>query len=72
MLGLMTIEIRDDIQPKAVMTPDELARWNALPPGVQLARLRAAIQAGRDSGLANITMDELWAKVRARHSDARL
>ncbi len=68
----MTTKLSDDVQPKAVMTPDELARWNALPPDVQLARLRTAIQAGLDSGPANVTMDELWAKLRARHSDASL
>ena len=68
----MTTKLTDDVQPKPVMTPDELARWNALPPDVQLARLRTAIQVGLDSGPASVTMDELWARLRARHSDAGL
>ena len=62
----------DNVQPKAVMTPDELARWNQLPADEQLARLRAAIQRGIDSGLAHVTMDEIWLKIRARHPDAKL
>jgi hypothetical protein len=39
----MSTKTLDDVQPKAVMTPDELARWNELPADEQLARLRAAI-----------------------------
>jgi len=53
-------------------TPDELARWNQLPAEEQLARLRAAIQRGIDSGLANVTMGETWLRIRARHPDAKL
>ena len=34
------------------MSPDEQARWDALPPEEQLARLRTAIQRGVDSGPA--------------------
>lgn len=68
----MTTKIADDIQPKAVMSPDEQARWDALPPEEQLMRLRAAIQRGLDSGQAHTTMDEIWAKLRARHGDAGL
>jgi hypothetical protein len=63
----MTTKIVDDIQPKAVMSPDEQARWNNLPREEQLVRLRAAIERGIDSGPANATMDEIWAKLRARH-----
>ena len=40
----------DDVQARTVMTPDGVARWNGLPPDEQLARLRAAIQRGIDSG----------------------
>jgi hypothetical protein len=43
----------DDIQPKAVLSPDELKRWNALPPERQLARLRAAIGQGVDSNISD-------------------
>lgn len=68
----MHTKTADDIQPKAVMTPDEQARWNALPPAEQLARLRAAIQRGVDSGPGELTMDQIWAKLQARHGDANL
>jgi hypothetical protein len=68
----MNIKTADDIQPKAVMTPDEQARWNALPPAEQLARLRAAIQRGVDAGPSELTMDQIWARLRARHVDAKL
>lgn len=54
------------------MTPEELARWNELPADEQLARLRAAVRRGIDSGLSDATMDEIWAKIRARHPDAGL
>ena len=66
-MGIKTI---DDVQPRAVMTPDEVARWNELPADEQLARLRAAIRRGVDSGPADATMDQIWAKIRAHHSDA--
>jgi hypothetical protein len=68
-MGIKTI---DDVQPKAVMTPEELARWNELPADQQLARLRAAVQCGVDSGTSEATMDQIWAKIRARHPDAGL
>jgi hypothetical protein len=68
-MGAKTI---DDVQPKAVMTPTELARWSELPAEEQLAQLRAAIQRGIDSGPADITMDQIWARIRARHLDAGL
>jgi hypothetical protein len=68
----MATKIVDDIQPKAVMSPDEQARWDSLPPEEQLARLRAAIERGIDSGPAHVTMDDIWDKLRARHSDAKL
>lgn len=62
----------DDIQPKAVMSPDELERWNTLPADEQLARLRAAIQRGLDSGPADLDMDQIWNRIRARLPDAKL
>ena len=68
----MVTKTADDIQPKAVMSADEQARWDALPPEEQLARLRAAIGRGVDSGSAHVTMDEIWAKLRARNHDAKL
>jgi hypothetical protein len=68
----MTTRTADDIQPKAVMSAEEQARWDALPPDEQLARLRAAIERGVVSGPANATMDEIWARLRARHHDAKL
>ena len=68
----MATKTADDIQPKAVMSPEEQARWDALPPEEQLARLRAAIERGVNSGPAKLTMDEMWAKLRARHRDAKL
>jgi len=52
----------NDVQPKAAMTPDEVARWNELPADEQLARLRSALQRGIDVGLAGVTMDRIWAK----------
>jgi hypothetical protein len=58
--------------PKAVMTLEELARWNELPADEQLAQLRAAVCRGVDSGPSDATMDQIWAKVRARHPDAGL
>ncbi len=71
--GYMTMTATlDDIQPKAVMTAAEEARWNALPPEEQLARLRSAIQRGIDSGASKLSMDEIWAKVAARHANAKL
>ncbi len=54
------------------MTAAEEARWNALPPEEQLARLRAAIQRGIDSGASKLSMDDIWAKVAARQGDAKL
>jgi hypothetical protein len=42
----MATKTIDDIQPKAVMSPNEQDRWGSLPPDEQLARLRAAIQRG--------------------------
>jgi hypothetical protein len=68
----MSTKIIDDIQPKAVMSSDELARWNALPADEQLARLRTAIQRGLDSGPAMVSMDQIWTRVRARHPDDKL
>ena len=68
----MATKTVDDIQPKAVMSPDEQARWDALPPEEQLARLRAAIGRGVDSGPARLTMDEIWVRLRTRHHDAKL
>jgi hypothetical protein len=69
---MMVTKTVDDIQPKAVMNPDEQARWDALPPEEQLARLRAAIERGIDSGPTDVTMDEIWAELQARHHDAKL
>ena len=68
----MATRTADDIQPKAVMSPDEQARWDALAPEEQLARLRAAIERGVGSGPSHLTMDEIWARLRARHHDAEL
>jgi hypothetical protein len=68
----MGTETVDDVQPKAVMTADELARWNQLPVDEQLARLRAAIRRGIESGPSDMTVDQIWAKIGARHRDAGL
>ena len=68
----MATKTADDIQPKAVMSPDEQARWDGLAPEEQLARLRAAIERGVDSGPAQVAMDEIWARLRARHPNAKL
>ncbi len=68
----MSTKTVDDVQPKAVMTADELARWNQLPADEQLARLRAAIRRGIESGPSDMTVDQIWAKIRARHPDAAL
>ena len=58
----------DKAEPKAVMTANELARWNALPADEQLARLRAAIRRGVESGPSDLTMDQIWERVGARFS----
>ena len=68
----MSTNIIDDVQPKAVMSPEELERWNALPPEEQLERLRAAIQRGIDSGSAELDMNQIWDRIRARNLDAKL
>jgi hypothetical protein len=54
------------------MSPTEPGRWGSLPPDEQLACLRAAIQRGVDSGPSDLAMDEIWARLRARHADAKL
>jgi hypothetical protein len=53
------------------MSPTEQGRWGSLPPDEQLARLRAAIQRGVDSGPSDLTMDEIWARLRARLDRSR-
>jgi hypothetical protein len=68
----MSAKTIDDVQPKAVMTPEELARWNELSADDQLAQLRAAVRRGVDSGPSDATMDQIWARIRARHPDAGL
>jgi hypothetical protein len=67
----MATKTIDDIQTKAVMSPTEQGRWGSLPPDEQLARLRAAIQRGVDSGPSDLTMDEIWARLRARLDRSR-
>ena len=68
----MNTTTMDDIQPKAVMTSEEEARWNALAADQQLARLRAAVQRGIDSGASRLTMDQIWAGLQAQHANAKL
>ena len=68
----MKTQTIDDIRPKAVMSPEELARWKALPADEQLVRLRAAIQQGVDGGPSDLDMDKIWNRIRARHPDAKL
>ena len=62
----------DDIRPEAVMSPEELERWTALPADEQLARLRTAIELGVDSGRSDLDMDKIWSRIRTRHPDAEL
>ena len=62
----------DDIRPEAVMSPEELERWKALPADEQLARLRTAIELGVDSGRSDLDMDKIWSRIRTRHPDAEL
>ena len=64
--------IIDDIRPEAVMSPEELERWKALPADEQLVRLRAAIQRGIESGPSELDMDQIWSRIRARHPNAKL
>jgi len=54
------------------MSPEELERWNALPPEQQLARLRAAIGQGVESKTSDLSMNQIWDQLRARHPNARL
>ena len=61
-----------DVRPKAVMTEEELKAWEALPPGVQLERLRAAIDEGVASGVSDRSMDDILKSVLARHPNAGL
>lgn len=68
----MSTKTLDDIQPKAVMSPEELNRWNALSPEQQLGRLRTAIAQGVESGTSDLSMDQIWARLRTRHPDAQL
>jgi hypothetical protein len=68
----MTTKILDDIEPRAVMTKEEQARWAALPPEEQLARLRKAIDEGFASGISSLTMDDIWNEVSAEFPDAGL
>jgi hypothetical protein len=68
----MSTSTLDNIQPAAVMSPEELERWNGLPPDQQLARLRAAIARGVESGTSDLSMDQIWARLRTRHTDAKL
>jgi hypothetical protein len=58
----------DNVEPKAVMTADELARWNELPVDEQLARFRVAIQRGIQSGQSDLTVRQIWDRVGARLS----
>ncbi len=60
-----------DIQPKAVMSAEEITAWEALPASEQLARLRAAIDKGINSPNSTRTMDQILEDVLARHKDAR-
>ncbi len=68
----MSTSTLDDIQPAAVMSPEELERWNGLPPDQQLARLRAAIARGVESGTSDLSMDQIWTQLTARHPDVAL
>ena len=68
----MNTKVLDDIQPKAVMSAEELTRWNALPPEEQIARLRAAIDSGVESGPTDLTVEQIWARLRDRHDARRL
>lgn len=68
----MSAMIIDDIRPEAVMSPEELERWKALPADEQLVRLRAAIQRGIESGPSELDMDQIWSRIRARHPNAKL
>jgi hypothetical protein len=62
----MSIKTIDDVQPKAVMTPEEVARWNQLPADEQLARLRAAIRRGVDSGPTDATTSKIRENLSSR------
>ena len=68
----MDTKIIDDVHPKAEMSQEELDRWSKLTAEEQLARLRAAIERGIESGSSDLTMDEIWSRIRARHYDAEL
>ena len=60
------------IQPKAVMSAQEIAEWEALPAAVQLERMRAAIDKGINSGVSDRTMDDILQAVLARHPNGQL
>ena len=62
----------DGIEPKAVMSEEEIAAWSALPADVQLSPLRAAIDQGIRSGVSERTMDEILEGVLARHRNGEL
>ena len=68
----MTATIKNDIRPEAVMTEDELRRWEALPPAEQLERLRVAIAGGITSGQSASSMYDIWSRLEARLANAKL
>lgn len=67
----MNTAIKNEILPSSGMDDEEFRQWQALTPEEQLLRMRRAIQNGFESGLSHETMDEIWARLRARHPDAR-
>ena len=68
LMGTMT---KRAVQPAAVMDEEEFQLWHGLTPEEQLMLMRRAITKGVDSGPSSDTMDEIWARLRARHLYAK-
>ncbi len=60
-------DTKSDAGLRAVMSEDELKAWEALPPSVQLEKLRAAIDDGVKSGVSDRSMEDILSAVLARH-----
>mgnify|MGYP003352594704 CR=1 FL=1 len=60
------------IEPKSVMSPQELAEWEKLAPEVQIERLRDALQHGVDSSDSDLSMDQIWERALARRQNVRV
>ena len=66
----MSAETVTPVEPRTGMTDEEREAWEKLTPEEQLAKLRAAIRRGLDSGVSRDSMDQIWERIQARRADA--